>query len=78
MPILKIYMPDVKLSRSQPFSGAIADTSRQEGRLPCPLGSNKENSIFPLIQMFPVELLAEIFVFCVCTQPVPMDPEEWR
>ena len=43
-PFLKNYMPDVKLCRSQPFSGAIADTSRQEGRLPWPfMGSNKEN-----------------------------------
>ena len=78
-PFLKNYMPDVKRCRSQPFSGAIADTSRQEGRLPWPfMGSNKENSILPLIQTFPVELLAEIFVFCVCTQPVPVDSEGWR
>ena len=78
-PFFKNYMPDVELCRSQPFSGAIADTSRQEGRLPWPfMGSNKENSILPLIQTFPVELLAEIFVFRVCTQPVPMDSEEWR
>ena len=81
-PFLKNYLPDVKLCRSQPFSGAIADTSRQEGRFSCPLWdprSNKEKStVLPLIQTFPVELLAEIFVFCVCTQPVSMDSEEWR
>ena len=36
-PFLKNYMPDVVLRTNQPFSGAIADNSRQKGRLPCPL-----------------------------------------
>ena len=44
-PFFKNYMPDVKLCRNQPFSGAIADTSRQEGRLTCPLWDPRKKTV---------------------------------
>ena len=54
-PFHKNYMPDVKLRRSQPFSGAIADTSRQEGRLPCPLWDPTKKTVSsPSFKRFPL------------------------
>ena len=54
-PFLKNYMPDVKLCRSQPFSGAIADTSRQEGRLSCPLWDPTKKTVSsPSFKRFPL------------------------
>ena len=54
-PSLKNYMPDVKLCRSQPFSGAIADTSRQEGRLTCPSWDPRKKTVSsPSFKCFPL------------------------
>ena len=54
-PFLKNYMLDVKLCRSQPFSHAIADTSRQEGRLCCPLWDPRKKTVSsPSFRCFPL------------------------
>ena len=52
-PFLNNYMPYVKLCRSEPFSDAIADTSRQEGRVPCPLWDPTKKTVsFPSFKRF--------------------------
>ena len=63
-PFLKNYMPDVKLCRSQPFSGAIADTSRQEGRLPCQLWDPTKKTVSsPSFKRFPLSSLQKYLSF---------------
>ena len=63
-PFLKNYMPNVKLCRSQPFSNAIADASRQEGRLPCPLWDPAKKTVsFPSFKCFPLSSLQKYLSF---------------
>ena len=63
-PFLKKYLPDVKLCRSQPFSRAIADTLRQEGRLPCPLWDPRKKTVSsPSFRRFPLSSLQKYLSF---------------
>ena len=63
-PFLKTYMPDVQLRRSQPFSGAIADTSRQKRRLPCPLWDPRKKTVSsPSFKRFPLSFSQKYLSF---------------
>ena len=63
-PFLKKYMPDVKLCSIQPFCGAIADTSRQEGRLLCSLWDPTKTTVSsPSFKCFPLSSLQKYLSF---------------